>query len=282
LHVIQLSGEDRERVHRFLDRKLPVHQHLGWQHALNWLGCQPYLAAVEGEQLLGVMACPPNEDFNIWLRLFAARDSELLDRIWDLLWTEAVRILKENSRVSAVFTLIVEEWLLEIVERAGFQLEDQVVVLSWEGGSVPDQRKKQEYTIRPLQEEDLDQVYEIDQVSFDAVWRNSRKQLQRALQVSALATVLEFKGKIVGYQISTASTLGGHLARLAVAPELRGMGLGTALVLDVMDQFQDLGVVRITVNTQRSNQISLRLYQKLGFELEDEIYPVYRAELRDP
>lgn len=281
MEVIQLDKGDRDRVHQFLDRKLPVHQHLGWQHALHWLGRQPFLAAVEGDQLLGVVACPADNQHSTWLRLFAARDSRIMDRIWDLLWAEAARILKAGSGVGKVYTLIVEDWLQALVERSGFQQVDHVVVLSWDGGPLPELTLKGEAVIRPLREGDLDEVHEIDRVSFDPAWRNSREQLERALQVSALATVIEVNGKPAGYQISTASTLGGHLARLAVAPDQRGMGLGKALVLDVLDRFQDQGAVRITVNTQRSNLISLQLYQEIGFGLEDEIYPVYRSAIRE-
>ncbi len=281
MHIIQLERGDRDRVHQFLDRKLPVHQHLGWQHALNWLGSQPFLAAVEGDQLLGVVACPPDDDQSSWIRLFAARNSEIRDQIWDQLWSEAVRFLIKDGDVKEVYTLIVEDWLQELVERSGFQAVDHVVVLSWDGGPLPDLTQAGKTMIRPLREEDLDDVSEIDRVSFDPAWRNSREQLERALQVSALATVIEVNGKTAGYQISTASTLGGHLARLAVAPDQRGMGLGKALVLDVLDRFQEQGAVRITVNTQRSNLISLQLYQEIGFVLEDEIYPVYRSAIRE-
>ena len=72
------------------------------------------------------------------------------------------------------------------------------------------------------------------------------------------------------------SPLGGHLARLAVRPDAQRKGIGTALVRDMLWQFERRGAERVTVNTQEDNQASLTLYQKAGFELTGESYPVFQ------
>jgi ribosomal protein S18 acetylase RimI-like enzyme len=49
-----------------------------------------------------------------------------------------------------------------------------------------------------------------------------------------------------------------------------------ALVRDTLDQFDRRGALRVTVNTQENNEVSLALYDKLGFRKTGETYPVYQ------
>ncbi len=72
---------------------------------------------------------------------------------------------------------------------------------------------------------------------------------------------------MVGYQLSTLYRDGLHLARLATLPEVQGQGIGGVLLGQLIDQFARRGVLSVTVNTQRSNLQSQRLYQRYGFDL---------------
>ena len=96
---------------------------------------------------------------------------------------------------------------------------------------------------------------------------------------SAAATVALEDDQVVGYQLSTAGPMGGHLARLAVLPHLQGKGLGYALVYHVLDEFTRRGVEHVTVNTQSDNHASQSLYHKSGFWNANEIYQVYQTDL---
>ena len=84
---------------------------------------------------------------------------------------------------------------------------------------------------------------------------------------------------MIGYQLSTGTPIGAHLARLAVRPELQGRGLGAALVSDLIERIQNNGGTRVTVNTQADNMSSLALYHKLGFRRTGEQYPVYTFQV---
>ena len=127
--------------------------------------------------------------------------------------------------------------------------------------------------------DDLPMVEKIDAAAFGEIWRNSYDSVELSFRQSALATVAEEEAGINGYQISTASPMGGHLARLAVLPENQSRGIGYALVRDTLDQFERRGALRVTVNTQEENLVSLSLYAKLGFRLTGEKYPVYQFDL---
>lgn len=274
-----LSKAEKRLVRRFLEDDVLVQQHLGWQHALSWLGAQPFLGYFEHGELQGILACPPDEDGITWLRLFGCRKEPQILSTWQSLWPAANTWLGEYTCVEAVNALLVQDWLQLPLEQSGFQVGTRVVVLQAEiSRALPDQVSFPA-EIRRMQGEDFQRVYEIDRAAFDRIWRNSLSQLHRAHRAAASATVAELEGQIVGYQISTASTQGGHLARLAVDPAYQQQGIGSALVVDVLKRFQGQGVIEVTVNTQEDNLASLALYRRLGFQRGEETYPVYQYRL---
>ncbi len=126
--------------------------------------------------------------------------------------------------------------------------------------------------------EDMDTILGIDHEAFGPVWKNSMESLELAYQQSSQATVAEEGEQIVGYQYSTASTMGGHLARLAVRTDMQGKGIGYLLVHQVLNQFKKQGFRHVTVNTQQNNSASLALYAKAGFTLTGESYRVYQKK----
>jgi len=133
--------------------------------------------------------------------------------------------------------------------------------------------------VRPMLQSDLPIVAEVDATAFDPLWQNSFSALQQAYPQAAMATVAEADGQVIGYQISTRNSLGVHLARLAVRPDVQGGGVGRALVLDLIQKAAQNGFSRLTVNTQSDNAASLALYQKAGFHETGERYPVYQLQV---
>ena len=126
-----------------------------------------------------------------------------------------------------------------------------------------------------MSEADLPQVVAVDSAAFEPLWQISLPALSKAYSQAVYAAVLENSSGMVGYQLSTWSPYGAHLARLAVYPAEQGHGIGAALINDLLIHMQAAGAARITVNTQRDNTASLALYQKLGFHRTGEQYPVY-------
>jgi ribosomal-protein-alanine N-acetyltransferase len=160
--------------------------------------------------------------------------------------------------------------------KSDFSQSHRVIMLGWDRGHLPGKNPRPGITIRPMNLDDLAAVEKVDENSFTPVWQNSIDSLELAFRQAAIATVAEDQGKLVGYQISTATPLGGHLARLAVQPRSQGKGIGYALVYDLLSQFERRGARTVTVNTQQDNRASLSLYQKAGFRFTGEEYPVYQ------
>jgi ribosomal-protein-alanine N-acetyltransferase len=126
-----------------------------------------------------------------------------------------------------------------------------------------------------MRDDDLAEVENIDHASFPPIWQNSLAGLRKAYQQTGIRTVAVKDEKIIGYQISTTMTIYGHLARLAVHPKYQEQGIGYGLVYDLLKQFNRLGLLQITVNTQSNNLPSHRLYRQLGFFPTGDEIPVY-------
>jgi ribosomal protein S18 acetylase RimI-like enzyme len=64
-----------------------------------------------------------------------------------------------------------------------------------------------------------------------------------------------------------------EVGRLAVAPDLQGIGIGTSLVRAIEDRFP--GVRRYELFTGKRSEANIRLYERLGYrEIADREHPV--------
>ncbi len=272
------TRDDRASVMALLETALWRHQHLDWLEPQDLLGEQPFLLAADGEGLVGCLACTPESPGVAWVRLFAAAAGRPIDRMWDLLW-EPVEAAVIERGLALVAALTTAAWLPSLVERSGFEHLHDVVFLEWPGRTSPPSPSPTVGLLRPMSPSDLTAVAQADAAAFAPIWQLSKESLAAAFAQAAAASVIEVDGRAVGYQISTASALGAHLARLAVHPAYQGRGLGTVLVADALRSLVRLGYNRVTVNTQSDNAPSLRLYARLGFRRTGQAFPVYRRVL---
>jgi len=266
---------DRQRIANIMHFEQYVHRHLGWRSPIEWVGRQPFLLAEEEGEPRAVLACPPDPPGVAWIHLFAVSGWEHLETYWDMLWEEARRALSEHQPVVCA-ALPLQPWFKRLLVRGGFQVATQVVMLSWDQAVAPPPRALPGTRIRPMALDDLPAVHAVDAAAFELLWGHSLPMLESAYRQAAIATVAESQGRIVGYQMSTATGhWGGHLARLAVLPEHQGRGIGSALVRDVLNHFVNKRIGHVTVNTQQENAASLRLYRALGFRLTGERMAMY-------
>jgi len=195
---------------------------------------------------------------------------------WNVLW-EAVQDELISSRVS-VSVIPMQPWFQELLKTSQFEQFNNVVVLTWDWNPSTIIDSNFTWLIREMLVDDLSEVKKVDASAFNPVWQIPAELLKDAFNQAAIATVAEIDGKIAGYQISTANPEGGHLARLAVDPDIQNQGVGTALVQNMLTQFHQLGALKVTVNTQTDKLVSLALYKKNGLQRTNEVYPVYRMD----
>ena len=126
---------------------------------------------------------------------------------------------------------------------------------------------------------DTETILELDRLAFEPIWQISRDSLAVAIIQASSASLIEDSGEVLGYQITTSSPFGAHLARLAVLPTRQREGLGTLLVNEAVESVRETGLGQLSVNTQENNHSSRRLYEKMGFMQTGKEFPVLELEL---
>jgi ribosomal protein S18 acetylase RimI-like enzyme len=266
---------DRSRLANLIHFGAYIHQHLDWKPPLDWIGSKPYLLVEREGDLFATLACPPDLPEITWIRLFAVSSLVNVGLAWKLLWEVANKELSQMGR-TLVAAISLQSWFNDLLEESEFEHSDNVIVLMWEKTIPILKPTPTSITIRPMMPEDLKIIEEIDHDAFNTIWKNSLESLELAFQQSSLASIAENGNEIVGYQYSTSSAMGGHLARLAVKKSMQGKGVGYLLLHQVLSQFSKQGVRHVTVNTQEKNIASLSLYSKAGFSITGESYRVYQ------
>jgi ribosomal protein S18 acetylase RimI-like enzyme len=271
--------EDRQQLANLIHFEAYVHRHLDWRTPLDWIGAAPYLLLEQHRRLQAALVCPPDPPSVAWIRLFAATGSPELETAWEALWAEALAQLQKMEGVRWAAALALWPWFVELLSKENFTHDSSVVLLNWQGKIPPEQDRPKKIGLRPMRLSDIPAVEIVDVAAFEPLWQNSQASLEMAFRQAAIASVAELDGQMVGYQISTVSPAGGHLARLAVLPGFQGRGIGYGLVYDLLAQFNRDGVYKVSVNTQQDNITSLNLYRKAGFFLTGEEYPLYVHQL---
>lgn len=277
LVIRQAVESDRFAISQLILFETHVHRHLDWRAPIDWIGWSPFLVAVEGENIVAALACPMDLPGVAWIRLFTATDHVSYPYAWDQLWDQAQRLLSGSPGCSAA-AIPLYPWFIDLLEHSHFSHTNDVIILRWESGMrMPDPQPG--VFVRKMRADDLPAVYVVDSLAFPPLWQNSLDSLDIALTQAEVATVVEDASGIIGYQISTTSQMGGHIARLAVLPKKQGQNLGYALVYDVLRQFERRMIFRVTVNTQRDNLVSQSLYAKAGFKKTGESYLVFQKQV---
>jgi len=273
---VRLAQEkDRKQLANLIHFSPWVHRHLDWRPPLDWIGYQPYLLVEREGRLLAALACPPDPPDTAWLRLFAVSSDLTTDEAWEILWPAAHEYLWGIT----IAAIPLQGWFSQLLSAAQFTQTHEVLMMIWENQELPAESQVPNCMIRLMNYDDLPTVKALDAEAFGPIWQQSIDMLETAFQQAAVATVAESQDGIIGYQISTASSGGGHLARLAVHPRVQSKGIGYAIVRDMLAQFYRRGALQVTVNTQLDNLASLALYHKAGFQRTGEVYPVFEAYL---
>ncbi|MBC8332487.1 MAG: GNAT family N-acetyltransferase [Anaerolineae bacterium] len=276
--VRSATEDDRQKLATLIHFSPYVHRHLDWRSPLDWLGKEPFLLAERDSQIVAALACPPDIPELTWVRLFAVSLAMDLDEAWETLWPVAYRQVLGNTPIAA---LPLQSWFRRILESSHFDHTNDVIMLKWSdhGQSLKAKPCHEEYCIRPMGYDDLSAVHNLDAQAFNPVWQHSIELLKIAFQNASFATIAENRAGIIAYQICTVNGGSGHLARLAVHPQAQRSGVGHGLLRDVLNNLRQRGIRYVTVNTQKSNQASLSLYDKVGFQPTGEVYPIYAYEV---
>jgi len=268
---------DHQQLSNLIFFETRLHRHLDWRSPLELLGAPFYWALEEGGQVTAALACSPEAKGISWIRLFvyAGRWSSM--NAWSMLWP-TMKDEISGAGGATVAAIAMHPWFQQVLAANGFTNHQQIVMLEWQN-KFWTEHGTQDIRVRRMMEADLAEVEKTDAASFTPLWQNPLDTLRRAFSQTFFATVAEDDQGIVGYQLTTGGRSHAHLARLAVHPSAQGRGAGKALLSELFARLTHLGVPKLTVNTQSDNDVSLSLYQKMGFIRTGEQYPVYTSEV---
>lgn len=264
--------DDLLKLDQFIKSASYFHRHLDWHQPGEWLGEMPFWLIVSRNRILSLLAIPEDPPGVAWVQMFGHDRLHGLRDAWSELLAKCLEHFAGQEVQIAAIGL--SEWFTELLIEFGFKYYQSIVVLEHNSQPAP-LEKRDGVVIRPATMEDLPHLLKIDNEVFEPLWRLSADGLEHAFQESAYTSVAVYDRSIIGYQLSTTSTFGGHLARLAVIKDMQGRGVGEFLVEEMLHNFWDQGIHQVSVNTQHDNLKSLRVYQKTQFTSTNESFPIF-------
>lgn len=118
-----------------------------------------------------------------------------------------------------------------------------------------------------MQPADVPAVAAIEAVSFERPWREGafRHELDIPFSRALVAYPTDAPERVAGYVVLWHVADEVHLLNLAVAPELRGRGLGRTLATAVVEHAREVAARFVTLEVAIGNDVARTLYQRLGF-----------------
>lgn len=127
--------------------------------------------------------------------------------------------------------------------------------------------------VRAFTTADEDQVVALWQrCGLTRAWNDPRKDIQRKLTTQPeLFLVLEQDGKIVGTAMGGYDGHRGWVNYLAVAPEVRNLGLGRTLMSTLEQLLAARGCPKLNLQVRANNASAIGFYAALGYGQDDVI-----------
>ncbi len=279
LTVRTATEKDHQEIANLMFFERHVHRHLDWRHPTDWLGSPFYWVLERNERIMAVLACPQDQQEITWIRLFTHTEQISDEESWEILWEHAKGEISQYGDFK-VAAISLQNWMKALLQAHGFKNDEQIVMMAWQEAHPHAWKTPSGIRIRKMEAADLPAVARVDEAAFLPLWQNSLSMLEQAFPQAVIATVAEENGEILGYQFSTGSPYGAHLARLATHPKAQRRGIASALLGDLTTKISKKNLEQLSVNTQSNNLRSLALYKKCGFHETGEEYPLYTYNIK--
>jgi [ribosomal protein S18]-alanine N-acetyltransferase len=131
-----------------------------------------------------------------------------------------------------------------------------------------------ELTYRPLTEDDLPRVVEIEHSAYVFPWTFGN--FRDSLYSGYICTGVWCESRLVGYTIIMPALEEAHLLNIAVDSAWQGQGIGTRVLTDLIERAKATTCEVIYLEVRPSNIAALRLYERFNFKqlgLRRDYYP---------
>ena len=122
------------------------------------------------------------------------------------------------------------------------------------------------FSVVPVEHKHLKQIAKLEKVVFSTPW--SEDALLDAFSHGTKFFVAQKGDTVLGYIGISCVVDEGYITNVAVFPEFRCMGVGTALLNKVFSLKDELSLSFISLEVRESNLSAIHLYEKMGFETE--------------
>jgi [ribosomal protein S18]-alanine N-acetyltransferase len=119
-------------------------------------------------------------------------------------------------------------------------------------------------SLRPMTVADVAAVADLERRCFDDPW-SPAAFFEELATAGRVYLVLETEGRVTGYGGLMLVEGDAHIMTIAVAPERRGRGGGTALLMGLAEAALERSVSSLTLEVRVSNEAAAALYRKFGF-----------------
>ena len=133
------------------------------------------------------------------------------------------------------------------------------------------------FTMRAMTPDDLPAVVDVESASFAEPWPLHLFRAELA-QPNRVYLVVEGAGSICGFGGVMLVGEDAHIVTLAVAPGQRQRGVGSLLMVSLVDAAKHRGARNLTLEVRSSNDTAQHLYRKFGFEEVGLRRDYYRTE----
>ena len=133
--------------------------------------------------------------------------------------------------------------------------------------SQAERERREKAIVRPMRQEDLDAVSEMENASYPDPW--SRDGFTEELgNEYALSLILEDTTGVVGYAVSLLTGEDADLVKITVTEKERRKGYGRKLLDNVITELYNRGIRNVTLEVRASNEAAIALYEHAGFVSE--------------
>jgi GNAT superfamily N-acetyltransferase len=264
--VRRVDSSDEERLVRWLAAQDKIHTKVSVSDLADWLATHRGFLAEHGSEPVGLLLYAETSRKTVSIIGLAVGNEWNEGEVLSVLFRKAFPSLRRQA-FSTLTCVTSANWASVALRRylqfdfmgnlASYVKVDQHVP---EFGNLSVQ-------VSPASSADVDDLLNVDRAAFPSIWRQDEQAIFAPLQSHGYLFKAEWRGQTVGYASGVWNERHGHINRLAVHPQVHGLGIGKRLLAESIRQFHKVGVYRITLNTQVDNRISRRLYERFGFQI---------------
>ena len=122
-------------------------------------------------------------------------------------------------------------------------------------------------TILPLEPQDFDRLFEIEQAAHYVPWSLGTLKNNQGERYHNLKLIED--DNIVGFTICQTVLDEATLFNIAIEPQFQGRSFGYLLLQTLIEKLQQKGIATLWLEVRESNQKARRLYERLGFNEVD-------------